>query len=131
MKSIHSKIATMALVLGFPAAATAAVGDPEIILYRVTGIHANGGQTQLICTPFSGVTENIRFVTREADGTLVDNQVFAVPHANTKNFLSTIATTGSAAIAGTSNQVICEVGISAGLGSLRMIRFNPISGAQE
>jgi hypothetical protein len=131
MKSIHSIIATMALAFVFPAAATAAVGDPELVLYRVTGINANGGQTILYCTPFSGVSETIRFVTRDANGTLVDNQAFTVTHLATKLFISTSPSPGTAAIAATSNQAICEVGISGGLGTLHPIRFNPISGAQE
>ena len=129
MRSIHSMIATMALAFVFPAAATAAVGDPELILYRVTGITANGGSTQLICTPFSGVTENIRFVTRDTNGTLVDNQVFAVTHLSSKSFQTTVTNTGTAAIAATSNQIICSVNI---FGSVpHLIRFNPISGTTE
>jgi hypothetical protein len=50
--------------------AQAAVGDPELILYRFAGVTDNGGAANqgvaivFHCTNFSGVTEIIRFVTR-------------------------------------------------------------------
>jgi len=130
MKAIHSMMATMALAFVFPAAAAAAVGDPELILYRVSGINANGGTTELVCTPFSGVSETIRFVTRDANANLVDNQAFSIPHLATKLFISSSPSVGTAAVAATSVNVVCSAGVVGGL-SLHLIRFNPIPGTQE
>src|SRR5215469_10224374 len=116
MKVIHSMMATMALAFVFPAAAAAAVGDPELTLYRVSGVNANGGTTELICTPFSGVPESIRFVTRDVNGALVDNQAFTVGHLNTKLFQTSVTMTpGTAAIAATSTSVICSAGVLGGV----------------
>jgi hypothetical protein len=130
MKAIHSIIAVLALAFVFPAAATAAVGDPELILYRVSGVNANGGPTEISCTPFSGVTENIRIVTRDNTGTIVNNSVLPLAHLNTTVFSTGNSTPGTAAIAATSNQVVCSAGTN-GVLTLRMIRFNPISGTTE
>jgi len=130
MKGISSMIAALALALTWPVAASAAVGDPELILYRMTGVNTNSAASSLTCTPFSGVTETIRVVLRDVSGNLVSNQAFTVPHLVTLIF-TTLAggSTGSAAIAATSNQMICTA--SAGGISLRMIRFNPITGTTE
>ena len=130
MKAIHSMMATMALAFVFPAAAAAAVGDPEVILYRVSGINANGGTTELVCTPFSGVSESIRFVTRDVNGALVDNQAFTTAHLATKLFTSSSPSVGTAAIAATSTNVVCSAGILGGI-PLHLIRFNPAPGTQE
>jgi len=130
MKAIHSVIATLALACVFPAAATAETGDPEIIIYRISGINANGGTTEISCTPFSGVSENIRFVTRDTNAVLVDNSVSTVPHNNTKLFQSSAPSVGTAAVAATTNQIVCSAGILGGI-QLHLIRFNPVSGAQE
>src|SRR5215813_5094552 len=115
MQAIHSMMATMALAFVFPAAAAAAVGDPEVIIYRVSGINANGGTTELVCTPFSGVSESIRFVTRDVNATLVDNQAFTTAHLATKLFISSSPSVGTAAVAATSTQVVCSAGVVGGL----------------
>ena len=130
MKIVHSIIAVLAIAFVFPAAATAAVGDPELILYRASGVNANGGPTLISCTPFSGVTENVRIVTRDNTGAIVINTVLQLPHLNTTVFNTGNSTPGAAAIAATSNQVVCSAGTN-GVLTLRMIRFNPVAGAQE
>src|SRR5262252_331017 len=76
MKAIHWIVAAAALAYSLPAPATAATSDPEVIIYRFPGVYDDGGPTNngvatvFHCTNFSGVTENIRIVTRGSDGVL-------------------------------------------------------------
>jgi len=108
--------------------------------------------TVFVCTNFSGVNENIRFVTREFDGTLRTNVPITISHLRTGSasthgalaylpatILSTgILAQGTTAIAATSISVICTaVTIDAAnikpafAVPLRGIRFNPVPGSQE
>jgi hypothetical protein len=157
MKTIHSMIAALALAFVLPAAVDAAQTDPEVIIYRFPGVLDNGGSgntgtaTVFHCTNFSGVTENIRFVTRNFDTTIQGNAVFPFGHLRT----ITAATKGTAAydedvtlntglvqqgttaIAATSINIICtamtiDASTAAPIGvALRGIRFSPVPGSQE
>jgi hypothetical protein len=155
MKAIHSMIAALGLAFVLPASANAAQSDPEVIIYRFPGLHdaGTGGQgvaTSFLCTNFSGVTESIRFVTRNSDGTLLTNHSFSIGHLATLAVSShaTVAFGGSVlgtgfvaqgttAIAATSINIICtamilDAGAFLPTGvALRGIRFNPVPGSQE
>jgi hypothetical protein len=135
----------------------AAVGGTELILYRFPGVFDNGGidntgvATSFHCTNFSGAPENIRFVTRAADGTLLTNAAFTVNHLVTFT-VSTHATQfytditlgtgavqqGTVAIAATTTEMICTAVTIDALSPLptvtvplRGIRYNPSAGSQE
>src|SRR5262249_6493501 len=88
MKVIHWIIAAAAFAFVQPA--TAGVSDPEIIIYRVPGVVDNGAAantgvaTVFSCTNFSGVTEDVRFVTRDLNGNLLTNFVFTIEHLSTR-----------------------------------------------
>ena len=154
MKAIQWIVAAVALTFIQPA--QAAQSDAEIIIYRFPGVFDNGGginlgvATAFHCTNFSGDMENIRFVTRQFNGTLLSNVVLPVAHLATV----TVATHGTAAydeitlvmgmfvqgttaIAATSINIICtamtiDASTTPPIGvSLRGIRFNPIPGSQE
>ena len=154
MKGIHWIIAAAAFVFVQPV--QAAQSDPEVIIYRFPGVMDSGeppfvgAATVFHCTNFSGATENIRFVTRNAGGTLTQNNAFPIPHLQTLTvathdttayaefLLNTNAVAqGTTAIAATSINVICTaMTIDAanpkptGL-ALRGIRFSPVPGSQE
>ena len=146
-------VATVAFITPAQAATT----DPEVILYRVSGVSDSGGNantgvaTSFHCTNFSGVTETVRIVLRAKTATLLTNVAFTVQHLETHT-TSTKATNlfsddtvlnsglvfqGTAAIAATSTNIICtsmivDAAATAPAGiSLRMLRFNPIPGTQE
>jgi hypothetical protein len=159
MKAIHSMIAALGLVFVLPAAADAATTDPEVIIYRFPGVRDDGGAsfvgvaTVFHCTNFSGVTENIRFVTRTNGGGIANASNFSttIPHlvtlsagthANFAYGLDVLLNTGglnsgTTAIAATSTNIICTAmtvdaanpkpdGVA-----LRGIRFSPVPGSQE
>jgi len=155
MKAIHWIIATAALAYAQPV--QAAVGDPEVIIYRFPGVRDDGGAdftgtaTVFHCTNFSGVSENMRFVTRDTASTLKTNVPVGISHLATKtvsthntnaydefNVLSTgLVNQGTTAIAATSTNIICtamtiDASASTPIGvALRGIRFNPVPGSQE
>ena len=160
MKAIHSMIAALGLAFVPPAAANAAVGDPETIIYRFPGVHDDGGvvnngvATVFHCTNFSGVTETLRFATRDNSGILVSNSTRDVGHLKTATAVThanlaysadvvlfagpVLVDSGTTAIAATSINVICTaMTIDAANAkptfavSLRGIRFNPAPGSQE
>jgi hypothetical protein len=89
MKARHWMVALTAVSLGLPGPASAAQGDPEVIIYRFPGLKDDGGPqflgvaTVFFCTNFSGVTETIRFVTRNFDGILRQNSTLSIPHLQT------------------------------------------------
>jgi hypothetical protein len=89
MKAIHWIIAAAALAFVQAAPASAAQGDPEVIIYRFPGVRDNGGgdltgvATVFHCTNFSGATETIRFVTRRANGDLTTNNAQSIVHLQT------------------------------------------------
>ena len=157
MNALRCMIAVAALAACGPA--QAATSDPEVILYRISGVADSGGaaQTGLVtsfhCTNFSGVNETIRVVIRGPTGALLSNTQLTVPHLNTvtwstrdtalltndaNTMIGTPVLQGTAAIASTSNNVVCTamlldasptfqpVGIK-----LHLLRFNPIAGTQE
>src|SRR5262245_33186446 len=88
MKAIHWIIAAAAFAFVQPA--KAATTDPEVIIYRFPGVKDSGNgplsltATVFHCTNFSGVTENIRFVTRDEFGNLVQNNIIDIPHLLTR-----------------------------------------------
>jgi hypothetical protein len=152
MKSLRLMVAVAALAFTMPA--QAAQVDPEVIIYRVSGVLddgiSNGTATSFHCTNFSGVAENVRFVVRGPTAVILANQAFAIPHlhtftASTKEVsiyadvsLATGAVQqGTAAIAATSVNVTCTAmqvlpqgALPQGI-ALHMTRFNPIAGTQE
>ena len=159
MKAIHCIIAAAALAFVQAAPASAGVNDPEIIIYRGSGVLDTGGGdhtgagTAIHCTPFSGVTENVRFVVRNRVSTIVANVVMTIQHLNTGTVLTKATfiydgtdmntgpiTQGTVAIAATSINVTCtamQVDASAAGASspqtavLHMTRFNPIPATLE
>jgi hypothetical protein len=138
--------------------AQAAVGDPELILYRFSGVKDDGGgsftgvATSFHCTNFSGVMETIRIVVRHNNSNLVANIALDIPHLRTFTMsthvtslyvsgelgvLNTGFVHGTAAIAATSTSITCTAMTvdaastkPAGI-ALRGIRFNPAPGSQE
>ena len=90
MKAIHWITAVAALAFGLPAPASAAVGDPEVIIYRFPGVLDDGGAanagvaTLFHCTNFSGVTETVRFVTRNKNAALLQNNTIFIVHLETR-----------------------------------------------
>src|SRR5262245_24212990 len=152
MKLAHQIIAA-AMLFTFPA--QAAMTDPELVIYRFSGVADNGGTNSGIatvfhCTNFSGVPESLRIVVRATDGTLVGNVSQPINHLQTLT-LATHATAiyfeivvsmgpilqGSAAIAATSVNMVCtamtlDAGTFSPVGiALHGIRFNPVPGSQE
>ena len=150
MNSLRYLIAVAALAFTVPA--QAGVDDPEIIIYRVSGVADDNSvlATSFHCTNFSGVPETLRFVVRNLIGELVNNQSITVPHLHT-TAVSThevviyadlilpvgVLGTGTAAIAATSTNFTCtamqvQANAAAPVGiALHMTRFNPIPGTQE
>ena len=156
MKAIHWIIAAAALAFVLPAEADAAVGDPEMVIYRFPGVADNGGgpgvgvATVFHCTNFSGVQETLRIVTRSSAGVLITNNAPTILHLQTLTLathsvsayvsgalLTGAVTQGTAAIAATSVNIICtamtiDASTAAPVGvALRGIRFNPAPGSQE
>src|SRR5262245_34013182 len=124
MKAIHWITAAAALACTEPV--QAAVSDPEVIIYRFPGVKDDGGAaavgvaTAFICTNFSGVTESIRLVTRQANGVLLTNVPFNIAHLDTHTFTTHVTSPfsqfilntgiviqGTTAIAATSINIIC------------------------
>ena len=129
MESIYSRLAALGLALFVSAPSHAATSDPEIIIYRVGGVNTGGVATIFSCTPFSGVPETFRIVIRDISGNITTNMPLSTQHLQTIFLNTGGGSLGTAAIAATSNQVVCNV--SAGGGSLHTIRFNPITGTIE
>ena len=157
MQTIQRLVVAAALAIGMAAPASAAATDPEVILYRFPGVRDSNGApnsgvaTAFHCTNFSGVPENIRFVTRNHDGALLTNVPAVIPHLHT--FTATTHVTlaynedtslqtglvnqGTTAIAATSINIICtaetidaSTAVPVGV-ARRGIRFSPVPGSQE
>ena len=154
MNSLRSIVAVAALATYLPA--QAATTDPEVIIYRVSGVVDTGGgggtgiATAFACSNFSGVPETVRFVVRGPTAALLANAPFTVAHLNTitvttravamyvEEILNTsLVNLGTAAIAATSVNVTCtamqvnaEIVSPVGI-ALHMTRFNPVPGTQE
>ena len=157
MTTIHWTIAVAALAFVQAAPAAAAQSDTEVIIYRFAGVTDNGGAdstgvaTSFHCSNFSGVDENIRFVTRDFLGILRSNLAVVIGHLNTVTVgthrtsayaeTATLATggvsQGTTAIAATSINIICtaetiDASTAVPIGVTRRgIRFNPVPGSQE
>ena len=155
MKAIHWIIAAAAFACAEPV--HAGVADPEIIIYRFTGVR-NGGDvgigliTVFDCTNFSGTGENLRFVTRDGNTVLISNVVQFLFHLETLTVVTHTPTSffyslnlnmglvkhGTTAIAATSTSIICGARLFDATNSnpsggypLRAVRFNPVPGSQE
>ena len=147
-------VAGIAFVLSgqAPDRALGAVGDPEVILYRFTGVRDNTGSSATVfhCTNFSGVTETIRIVVRDSLAGVVANFAQPLNHLETITFAThnvtlyahlSLATgfiaQGTAAIAATSASFVCtamtiDAASSSPVGiALHGIRFSPLPGTQE
>jgi hypothetical protein len=156
MKAMHSIIAAAALAFVQPTPASAATTDPEVIIYRFTGVlsqagAAGGSATVFHCTNFSGAMETLRFVTRDLDGTLVGNTTTTMKHLETVTASTHVTlsyfegvilgtgdvTQGTTAIAATSINIVCaamtiDISNPVPIGvALRGIRFSPVPGSQE
>ena len=155
MKAIYWTIAAAAL--SFVEPAQAGITDPEVIIYRFPGMRDDGGgsltgiATVFHCTNFSGAPETVRFVTRNFNSTLVNNQTIPLDHLATKTVVSHLSAAyeqdlnlitgpvnqGTTAIAATSINVICtamtiDAAAHTPIGvALRGIRFSPVPGSQE
>jgi len=152
MKALRCAIAASALAFAVPA--QAAVGDPEVLIYRISGVIDNntGFATIFWCTNFSGVPETVRVVVRGPTSTQLANNAVTVNHLNTAALATrdvnlftgeTIMNTGvidpggTAAIAATSVNVTCTAAqiqhFTTGPISLHLhpTRFNPIPSTQE
>jgi len=159
MKAIHWIIAAAALASVQPTPASAGVNDPEVIIYRFPGVRDNGAgpnagvATVFHCTNFSGANETIRFVTRDFNVILRQNNGLEIAHLATYSvtthrtaaYASTldlsaggfVVAQGTTAIAATSVNIICTAmtidaanPVPTGV-ALRGIRFNPVPGSQE
>jgi hypothetical protein len=105
-----------------------AKSDPEVIIYRFPGVFDDGSgdnlgvATVFHCTNFSGVTENLRFVTRDQGGDLLANKVIGIAHLMTLTTAThqttlynensfplgtSVVAQGTTAIAATSINIIC------------------------
>ena len=159
MKAVQWMAALAAVSLSLPGPAWAGANDPEVIIYRFTGVRDDGGGmgigliTVFDCTNFSGTSESLRFVTRDGNTVLKSNvpvpgvthlQTVAVVTHDPANFFSQVnlntglVKQGTTAIAATSTSIICGARLFDATGSnpsggypLRGIRFNPIPGSQE
>jgi hypothetical protein len=150
MQSLRYLIAVAALAFTMPA--QAAVGDPEVILYRTAGVvdADSGWATTFLCTNFSGVNGTLTVVTRGATSTITVNHTVIIPHLNTvalstrevflfadTNMNTGVVNPGTAAIAATSVNITCSaVQVQSNnaaplMVKLHMTRFNPIPGTQE
>ena len=153
MKSQRYLVALAALAFTLPA--QAAQNDPEVVIYRATGAVDNSGgggatATSIACTPFSGVSENVRVVVRAQNGTLLANALSGVAHLNTVTFSTSDVTIffdvnmatgavagGTVAVAATSTSVNCTAMLiqpnsTAPVGvQLHLTRFNPLAGTAE
>src|SRR5262245_28028051 len=127
MKASHWIIAAAALSSVQAAPASAGINDPEVIIYRFPGVRDDGGAagagvaTVFHCTNFSGASETLRFVSRDAIGALLHNDTVGITHLATVT-ASTHGTNaylaehgiptgavgqGTMAIAATSINIIC------------------------
>jgi hypothetical protein len=150
MRSLRYLIAVAAL--GFTLPVQAGINDPEVIIYRVSGVVDDNNvlATSFHCTNFSGATENIRIVVRDVQTTIKANSAAPVSHLGTiifsthdvfiygdVNLATGVTGAGTAAIAATSVNVTCtamqvQTNVTNPVGiALHMTRFNPITGTQE
>src|SRR5262249_4927570 len=90
MTKIQALVLSVGLAIGMAAPASAATTDPEVIIYRFPGVFDDGSATgagfatMFNCTIFSGVPENVRFVTRNFDSSITGNTFVTIPHLNSR-----------------------------------------------
>jgi len=148
-----AKWIVVAMATAFALPAHAAVGDPLKVLYLFSGVTDTGGggvATTVSCTSFSGVTETVQFVVRNANGSLNGTSTTSILAsgsitAATKDegihtediLLNTNAVQGTMAVLATTVNVVCtaaviqsNITIPSGY-MLHGARFNPIAGTQE
>jgi hypothetical protein len=138
-----------------PVLAPRLAGDPQVLLYRYTGIRnlvvTNGGvATAFHCTNFSGLPEELRIQVRGSDGTVVKDVTDSLNHNQTFTFATGLANAfyvdsnlaladlagGSARMWATTTQIICVAQVVGAFQStpfgqeLPGIRFNAIPGTQ-
>jgi len=139
-----------------PAAGPGATTDPQVQVYRFSGIRDDGGAanagiaTLFHCTNFSGVIENFRVQVRSFSGTVLADVTNPIGHNVTITtsthgtvayfddvVLNTgIVNQGSARIWATSTSIVCTAATvdAAAAGpsgiALNGIRFNPIPGTE-
>jgi hypothetical protein len=157
MTKIQALVVSAALAIGMAVPASAATTDPEVIIYRFPGVRdtGTGVATSFHCTNFSGVTETVRMVLRDASATIVSNNTYTILHLRTITVStrlnaaylhdltipilapSGIFAQGTVAIAATSINIICTAmtidasnPVPTGV-ALRGIRFAPVPGSQE
>ena len=158
MMTMQRLVVAAALAIGMAAPASAAITDPEVIIYRFPGVSDNGGAenvgiaTAFHCTNFSGATETMRFVTRGSSGGLITNLTHSIAHLQTITAVTHVnaayphdlslstgggASPGTTAIAATSVNIVCtamtiDAAATKPIGvALRGIRFSPAPGSQE
>src|SRR5262245_15942001 len=82
MKTIQPFVVFAALAFAMAAPTSAAQSDPEVIIYRFPGVRDDGAvastgvATVFHCVSFSGVSETLRFATRDSKGKLLQNDAF-------------------------------------------------------
>jgi len=90
MKKIQALVVSAALAIATAAPVSAGINDPEVLIYRFPGVRGAGNApgvgvaTVFHCTNFSGVTEAVRFATRDRDSTLMSNATVTILHLWTK-----------------------------------------------
>ncbi len=159
MKVVHWMTIVAGIAFVLPAQAPAAIGDPELVMYRFPGVRDTGESadvgvaTAFHCTNYSGVQESIRIVVRAFDASLLGNVAVPIDHLATITALThpaviyiedtvllpvgVIVDQGTAAIAATSPSIVCTaMTVDAASASpigipLHGIRFNPVPGSQE
>jgi hypothetical protein len=160
MKPIRTNLSTLsskALFLGIIAASAAlpvqsyaAVGGTLTILYLYSQTIDNPfSATVVSCTSFSGVTETLQFLVKDAAGTLKANPTINIVSSGTVTAgtratgavtndvtLATGALQGTLGVLATSLNVVCSASIMAVSSTVSGVtlhgaRFNPISNTQE
>src|SRR5262245_49788953 len=137
--------------------APAAVGGPETVIYRVSGVRDNGDPdgtgvaTSFHCTNLSTVDETLRIVVRDDDSTIVANDAFTLTpfrtwtasthftnvYAEDASLATGNVNQGMGSIAATTLNMVCSVvtvnAASANISgvSLHLVRLSPIPGSQE
>src|SRR5262249_51248992 len=127
MKTIHLLVSA-ALATGMAAPALGGVDDPEVIIYRFSGVRDDGAvagagvATVIHCSNFSGATESLRFVLRGFDATIKKNTAIPIAHLNTLMAITHVTMAypgifvalatgavfgGMATIAATSTNIVC------------------------
>src|SRR5215216_371710 len=90
MRTFVSTITVLAALMIGGVSTQAATTDPQVQIYRFSGVKDSGGgagtgvATSFHCTNFSGVTETLRVVGRNFGSTLVADLTINVGHNQTR-----------------------------------------------